>query len=357
MVHQRRHPQCAGAPLSLHRKNNAAEAASAAAAVVSDQKVVPSKKIKEIPEYIGGRSDEDVSLDETACAGPKPAGGVFSTQGKPDQQQQKQDHHHHHQQKQRIPRTPWTPRTPQQKDQKAELEQAVDGQKNPVRELPEGMVWLKTLKTGMPFYGGVKSVTNFGVFLECGIVRPGRKGTVTRVQGMLHKTDLAPSMKVPFQYRPKATKVLEKGMTVKCYVKAVFPQSGRFSLTMDPTITRAKLREQRQRRKQGLKVRYSASEMKAWEPEVEEVKEANPGDVMEGTCKCVKNFGMYFDIGVEKSALLKASDLPEDMQLEDGEASERQQRLEEFCPVGSTMKLEVLSNDGRLILLKPKPTQ
>lgn len=90
---------------------------------------------------------------------------------------------------------------------------------------------LSKLKTGMRLKGVVTASTHYAAFCDVGVFRPSRGGLFTQVNGMLHANDLGSVKKSD----------LVVGQELDVYVREVYKNSGRFSLTLDPTISKAKV--------------------------------------------------------------------------------------------------------------------
>ena len=92
-------------------------------------------------------------------------------------------------------------------------------------KLPEGAIFLNTLKTGMELQGVVQSSTNYAAFVSANVYRAATGGRACEINGLLHKVDIVDG----------SNQILNpntgKGTKLKVYVKEVFKQSGRFSLT------------------------------------------------------------------------------------------------------------------------------
>ena len=120
---------------------------------------------------------------------------------------------------------------------------------------------LNTLKTGMKLEGVVVSSTAYASFINAGVYRKGKSDTYAPVNGMLHKSDITPEtisqLKVCTLYthyihythythcttlytqlkrRSDNSGVLDRGTIVTVYVKEVYKQSGKLTLTTDPGI-------------------------------------------------------------------------------------------------------------------------
>ena len=92
-------------------------------------------------------------------------------------------------------------------------------------KLPEGAIFLNTLKTGMELQGIVQSNTNYAAFVSANVYRAATGGRACEINGLLHKVDIVDGSNLILN--PNTG----KGTKLKVYVKEVFKQSGRFSLT------------------------------------------------------------------------------------------------------------------------------
>ena len=92
-------------------------------------------------------------------------------------------------------------------------------------KLPEGAIFLNTLKTGMELQGVVQSSTNYAAFVSANVYRAATGGRACEINGLLHKVDIVDGSNLILN--PNTG----KGTKLKVYVKEVFKQSGRFSLT------------------------------------------------------------------------------------------------------------------------------
>lgn len=111
----------------------------------------------------------------------------------------------------------------------------------PEADEPKGTL-LNNLKTGMKLTGTVSSCTPFAAFVSVGVQRMAKGGQLKTVHGMLHKSD------IPKDLLPKRTRgpdgqvsLLEPASQVTVYVKEVYKNSARFSVTMDATIEKASI--------------------------------------------------------------------------------------------------------------------
>lgn len=115
---------------------------------------------------------------------------------------------------------------------------------------------LSSLKTGMKLEGVVASSTPYAAFLNCKIYRLGKGGSYCLVNGMLHKSDYLLVDEKDEKEKGKKIKskssqdLLTKGQKISVYVKEVYKNSGRFTLTTDATIEKAKILEVKEQSRQ-----------------------------------------------------------------------------------------------------------
>lgn len=122
-----------------------------------------------------------------------------------------------------------------------------------VARSPPGIL-LNNLKCGMKLEGRVSSCTQYAAFIsmEPKISRASKGGSYAEVTGLLHETDM-------LDYKPEtmmmngkklnvfksstSEQILQKDAKVITYVKEVWKNSGRFTLTLDPTVDKSKVLE------------------------------------------------------------------------------------------------------------------
>mmetsp|Transcript_40959 Transcript_40959/g.52757 ORF Transcript_40959/g.52757 Transcript_40959/m.52757 type:complete len:297 (-) Transcript_40959:269-1159(-) len=196
---------------------------------------------------------------------------------------------------------------------------------------------LQNLKTGDPLIGAVVDVTNFGAFLDCGIGRVGKAGRQVRVLGLLHKSDVDSDYLLAGQFfsGKKDATVIRKGEHIQVYVKGVFKQSARFTLTMDPTVDKEKVAEERQKNKKVQMLRRRIKDM----------KDVKIGEIIMGEVKRVKEFGAFIDVGAQKSSLLSKDCIRKIVSKDFTDARE-------VLKPDDQVKVRVLSNEGSLIKLE-----
>ena len=121
---------------------------------------------------------------------------------------------------------------------------------------PSGIL-LGDIKCGMQLQGKVVSCTQFGAFLSMDprINRKSKGGGFSEVNGLLHESDMLdykPESKIingkkVFTFKSKSTdKTLAKDMRITAFVKEVWKNSGRFTLTLDSSVDKSKLLEEKE---------------------------------------------------------------------------------------------------------------
>eukprot|EP01035_Chromulina_nebulosa_P024700 gene24700-32172_t len=158
---------------------------------------------------------------------------------------------------------------------------------------------LNQLKTGRPLKGVVVSCTPYAAFVSTKVFRASRGGTYTEVNGMLHKNDISQEI-LDSQKRKLASmgnKVkgsqpdfLEKGTQLNVYVKEVFKNSGRFTLTTDSTIVKSKVLEIKEQTKTLSKERRHNRRLRR------QLESIVAGDTVSGTVLKVTREGILVSI-------------------------------------------------------------
>lgn len=121
------------------------------------------------------------------------------------------------------------------------ISKSTKGKKNQIRnsaDVPGTL--LNNLKTGMRLEGKVVSSSHYGAFIEAKIFRASKGGSFKEIVGLLNKNDVILNGK---KNKLSTQEVLSNGAPIAVYVKEVWKNSGRFTLTMDPTISKAKILE------------------------------------------------------------------------------------------------------------------
>jgi small subunit ribosomal protein S1 len=131
-----------------------------------------------------------------------------------------------------------------------------------VGQLPTDQISIANLEPGMQMTGRVKSVTDFGAFVDLGV----------GPQGLVHISQLARRRVV------KVTDVVQVGDEVQVWVKKVDKKRGRISLTM---------------------IRPAAVHLKDLEPDM----------VVEGVVTRIEPYGVFVDIGTGRDGMVHISEL------------------------------------------------
>ncbi|GAB5034325.1 nucleic acid-binding protein [Nannochloropsis oceanica] len=181
------------------------------------------------------------------------------------------------------------------------------------------MTLLQDLRPGMRLHGGVVGVTDFAAFLDVKVVRKGPGGKLVRCNAMLHPHDVPPGTTLirdapPGQARQQQPTPLEtdpavirRGIHVTVYVKDVFPNSGRFSVTLDPTVDKQKVVIARRQKRELSKKRNKVKKLEGVEEGLEKKAQV---------VKLLRT-ALLVDIGLPVPAFLPHSSIPESVPLED----------------------------------------
>eukprot|EP01036_Dinobryon_divergens_P029673 gene29673-38802_t len=181
---------------------------------------------------------------------------------------------------------------------------------------------LNQLKTGRPLKGVVVSCTPYAAFVSTKVFRASRGGTYTEVNGMLHKNDISQEI-LDSQKRKLASmgnKVkgsqpdfLEKGTQLNVYVKEVFKNSGRFTLTTDSTIVKSKVLEIKEQTKTLSKERRHNRRLRR------QLESIVAGDTVSGTVLKVTREGILVSISslgsLNVTGIISKADLPKQYEV------------------------------------------
>mmetsp|Transcript_6405 Transcript_6405/g.9595 ORF Transcript_6405/g.9595 Transcript_6405/m.9595 type:complete len:278 (-) Transcript_6405:16-849(-) len=150
---------------------------------------------------------------------------------------------------------------------------------------------LSDLKTGQKLIGSVVEVKDYAVFLDCGISRSGAGGRVVSADGFLHFSDI--------QKSNLKKDSLKKGSHLTVYAKEIFPNNGRYTLTLDPFITKKKATFLRKRKRENSEInrRRKREEINVDPSELVEGKEVS------GVISRITSKGFLVDI--KTAALVK----------------------------------------------------
>ena len=123
---------------------------------------------------------------------------------------------------------------------------------------------ISDLEPGMELKGKVKSITDFGAFVDLGIAQ----------DGLVHISELER------RRVKKVTDVVQVGDEVQVWIKKVDKKRGRISLTMVRPVTRR-------------------------------FRDLKPDTVIEGTVTRIEPYGVFVDIGTGRDGLVHVSELTE----------------------------------------------
>ncbi len=105
-------------------------------------------------------------------------------------------------------------------------------------------VLLQHLKAGQALMNArVKHVTQYAAFVDCGIKRKGKGGHLVPVTGFLHISDVPEGTAFfhrgpHFERGARVETYIKEGAYICVYVKDIFKQQGRFTVTLYPDIDR-----------------------------------------------------------------------------------------------------------------------
>ena len=146
------------------------------------------------------------------------------------------------------------------------------------------------LEPGMELKGKVKSITDFGAFVDLGIAQ----------DGLVHISELER------RRVKKVTDVVQVGDDVQVWIKKVDKKRGRISLTMVRPVTRR-------------------------------FRDLKPDTVLEGTVTRIEPYGVFIDIGTGRDGLVHVSELTEGYIGSPGEV----------VSIGDKAKVKVLKVDRK----------
>jgi small subunit ribosomal protein S1 len=181
-----------------------------------------------------------------------------------------------------------TTTTPEAAETEAVVEVAAET--NEVTDGASAATSITDLQPGMELTGEVKSVTDFGAFVDVGV----------GPQGLVHISQLAR------RRVSKVTDVVEIGQEVQVWIKKVDKQRGRISLTM---------------------VKPASVNLKDLKPEM----------VLKGSVTRIEPYGVFVDIGTGRDGMIHIS------QLADGFISEPA----DIVSVGDNIDVTVLNVDRK----------
>jgi len=220
-------------------------------------------------------------------------------------------------------------------------------------KLPSGGLLLNNLKTGMELEGSVHSCTNYAAFISANIYRAGKAGTFQTINGMLHKVDIldksllstgnrkSMNAKGSRGYEEKEEGIIAKGTKVKVYVKEVFKQSGRLTLTTDATIDKSRILGQKEELRTAGNDRRRARRMRL------QLEKVVVGDTVVGVVQQVVSAGILVSVNslgpLNVTALIAKKDLPKQFEVPaDLKESFQKQLLEQDFVVGREITCGVL---------------
>ena len=167
---------------------------------------------------------------------------------------------------------------------------------------PDGLM-LNQIKIGMKMEGVVVATTNYAAFVNVKAYRASKGGSYMEVNGMLHRSDM-PS---------KVFASLDKGYPITVYAKEVYKNSGRFTLTTDPTISKAKILQMKEDAKIEGNERRRARRMRR------QMDKVTVGDTVSGFVQRVIPEGVLVTVTslgpLNITGLLGTRDMPKQFQV------------------------------------------
>ena len=110
---------------------------------------------------------------------------------------------------------------------------------------------LNNLKTGMQLQGRVVSCTHYAAFVDVGVSRPSKGSTFAPANAMLHRSDIPGAEALvskkgygrkEYAFQGADGTIFERGASVTVFVKEVYKNSGRFTVTLDPEVALTRTR-------------------------------------------------------------------------------------------------------------------
>lgn len=206
-----------------------------------------------------------------------------------------------------------------------------------VSKPPNGIL-LNNLKTGMKLEGIVTSNTHYAAFINANIYRAAKGGTFTEVNGMLHRSESA----------AKLYDQASKGSKITVYVREVYKNSGRFTLTLDPSINKEKILLMKE------KSRLEGKERRRLRRIRRQLDALSVGDVVAGTVNSVVPEGVLVSVTslgpLPVIGLMGTRDLPKQFAVpNDLKPSFQKQLLQQDFVRGRTINCAVskVSQKGR----------
>ncbi|CAM9715687.1 unnamed protein product [Scytosiphon promiscuus] len=164
-----------------------------------------------------------------------------------------------------------------------------------------GRRWIKEMKAGDKVIGYVADTTKFAAFVDCSVVRRGAKDKIMPVTGFLHLADIKPPYALEGTPLARECEVeVKKGIHLTAYVKDVFPNAGRMTLSLDPNINKDKVLKLRHSKRQRSRTnRRERLHKKGLQPAV--------GDVVEGYVREVRDSMLLVDVMFAQLSVLRVN--------------------------------------------------
>ncbi|CAM9248889.1 unnamed protein product [Discosporangium mesarthrocarpum] len=196
---------------------------------------------------------------------------------------------------------------------------------------PNTLVPLSSLKVGQEIKGNVVKVTDFAVFVDCGVTRPGKGARMFPENGFLARVDIPDDVALSTQLVRKDTvkMVIREGQELRAWVKHVIPAMGRFRLTLfegiTPDIARAATAERLKEKRKWAKRK--------------KVTDLEVGAKLYGFVVKTLDFGFLVDVGAKSNGLVHVSSVSEKVEA-------FIENMQEFASPGDKMHVTVLSIEG-----------
>ena len=212
-----------------------------------------------------------------------------------------------------------TPTEGQRRSQKSGITRKSKGKGLP-REAPG--VLLNTLKTGMRLEGRIVSCTHYAAFVNVGVYRAGKGASFAEANALLHKSDIPNGEALvsrhgkgrkEFAFQDRDGVIYEKGTPVTVFVKEVYKNSGRFTVTLDEHVNKEEVLELR------LKVRTDGNARRRARRLRRQLESVHVGDSVHGTVSDIVKEGIRVNLpglgALNVTGLLDFNDLPKNLQV------------------------------------------
>jgi hypothetical protein len=187
-------------------------------------------------------------------------------------------------------------------------------------------LFLNNLKTGMRLEGIVAHSTPYNSFVSCKVYRRGKGGKVSEINGLLAKEDIPKDiLKVSKKEQQMMMEkeniplnefkipLLQKGLPFTVYVKEVSKQQGRFTVTLDPSMTKSKLYDMKKKKQEDGILRRRQRRLKR------QLDEVYAGDILTGYVHKIIAEGILLNVtslgSLNVTGIILMKDLPKEFQV------------------------------------------